>query len=191
MTTLYLAVEGATEPTEEEIRIEHRRAKVAHLYGRCVTPAEIAEQLGVSRSTVSKDLNVIREEWRRQLASSVEERLGDEIARLDAIEREAWEQWDRSKLDAESVTTGDSGECRTVKKQSGNPAYLDLIRKTIETRAKLTGLIHRQDQPGADATPYKPQTRDELLTTAWKLIRDKLDLNPALLIPAPSTGPPQ
>ncbi len=69
-----------------------------------------------------------------------------EIAMLDEVEREAWEQWHRSTEDAETVTaSGGDGKKKsaiTTKRegQSGNPALLEKIIKCSERRSKLLGL---------------------------------------------------
>ena len=67
-----------------------------------------------------------------------------ELAKLDEVEREAWEQWHRSTQDAETRTTSQTKDGPVItdkaEGQSGNPALLDKIIKCSERRAKLLGL---------------------------------------------------
>ena len=54
--------------------IVNRRRQVAELYlTGAITEAGIAEQLGVSQQTVSRDLTVIKEEWRTEYRETIEQ----------------------------------------------------------------------------------------------------------------------
>ena len=161
-----------------------RRVKVAHLYGRGMPASEIAATLDLSPRMVASDIVFIRRRWREMAAANVDQLIADQLSKYNAIEREAWEQWDRSKEDAETVTSSDTnGETRTSKGQSGNPAYLDIIRKTGESRSKLLGIERKQPTNQTNIQINLPQSRDDLLTEAARLLRDRLDLDPSALLP--------
>lgn len=164
-----------------------RRVKVAHLYGRGLPASEIAEQLGLSPRMVASDIVVIRRQWREKVAANVDSLIAEQLSRYNAIEREAWEMWDKSKLDAESVTDSDEGgRSTTVKGQSGNPAYLDIIRKTGESRSKLLGIERKTPSSQTNIQINNaPLSRDELLAQARHLLATKLDLNPDAILPPP------
>lgn len=164
-----------------------RRVKVSHLYGRGLPASEIAEQLGLSPRMVASDIVVIRRQWREKAAANVDSLIAEQLSRYNAIEREAWEMWDRSKEDAESVTDSDEGgRSTTTKGQSGNPAYLDIIRKTGESRSKLLGIERKAPSSQTNIQiNTAPLSRDELLAQARHLLATKLDLNPDAILPPP------
>lgn len=173
-----------TEVERQENLVAARRVKVAQLWSRRLSLEEIGEKIGVSTSTVFRDLKFIRSQWSAAAVENLEERAAEEITRLNALESEAWEQWDRSKEDAETITSSDAnGETRTRKGQSGDPAYIEAIRKIIETRAKFLGLIRPPAPSQTNIQINLPQSRDDLLTEAARLLRDRLDLDPSALLP--------
>jgi DNA-binding transcriptional regulator LsrR (DeoR family) len=84
--------------SEEEaagIEIEDRRAKVIALYSKGLNQAEIAEKLAVNQSTVSRDL----QEMRKQSRKEIEKRVLDDVlfefyrwaAGMDEVTKKAWE----------------------------------------------------------------------------------------------------
>lgn len=125
-----------------------RRNRVASLYLRGHTQAEIAEQVGVDRSTVSRDLEWVRGEWLDSAIRDFDEHRAKELARIDETERQAWIGWERSLKDREVQTrergTGTQGPIdkrkRTREGQSGNPAFLATVLACVEKRCKLLGL---------------------------------------------------
>ncbi|MCV6603931.1 MAG: hypothetical protein OIF34_01400, partial [Porticoccaceae bacterium] len=72
----------------------------------------------------------------------------EQLAKLDELERKAWEQWSRSCQDAEKATTEDRQATRfpgtntktEVTPQTGDPRYLNTILGVIERRSRLFGL---------------------------------------------------
>src|SRR5690606_7203600 len=58
---------------------------------------EIAEEVGVTQGTVSKDLEAIRQAWAESPLIDFNEAVNRELERLDTYEAELWEAWERSK----------------------------------------------------------------------------------------------
>ncbi len=79
-----------------EVGKEARQVKVAALYCRGYTQHEIGVQLGLSQAQVSKDLGAVRAEWLESRKASFDERTAVELAKIDHIEKVAWEAWERS-----------------------------------------------------------------------------------------------
>jgi hypothetical protein len=79
----------AQEPTAA---VEERRTKLARLMRTLDRPtlANLADQLGISVSTVRKDMRAIREQWREDRLRDWNERVEEELAKLDLAEQEAW-----------------------------------------------------------------------------------------------------
>lgn len=125
--------------------MDERRAKVAELYVRGHSMAEIATVCGVHKCTIVRDVREIRKEWREQYADTYQRYTIEQIRKIDAVEKEAWEAWQASKQDAVTISRkepadGDIETTTTVKGQTGDPRYLETILRAIERRSKLLGL---------------------------------------------------
>lgn len=73
--------------TSKQDEITARRNQVATLRLAHLTQAEIAARVGVSVGTVNADLKAIREAWQERSRTSIEEWVGEELAKLDRLER--------------------------------------------------------------------------------------------------------
>lgn len=134
---------------QSRVAIAHRRQEASRLYLEGKTQLEIAEQLGVNQSVISRDLQFLRSLWRRVAVENVEEVMSQKLAELARIKRESWEQWHRSKLDATTLTVetveGKEGEPREVKRmqkkgQCGDSRYVDTILRCVIKECELLGL---------------------------------------------------
>lgn len=129
---------------QEEIQIQHRRQQVAEKYLQGRTQAEIARQLSVSQATVSSDLKAIRRVWRDSQIRDFDEAVELELQKLQLLEREAWEGWQRSQqpLELTRVVQGEGGKKaeKTVRGQHGDPRFLELVHRASVGRRALLGL---------------------------------------------------
>jgi len=150
------------------MRTIHRRKRVAELMltGQ-YKQEEIAAMLGVVLRTVCRDVSEIKKEWRAATAETMEVLKAKELARLDAVEREAWVQWERSRvrivdgreeggIDRVQVTEKSAvppaadgtapaampviERTRTTERLLPDPRYLERVTKCIELRAKILGI---------------------------------------------------
>jgi Trp operon repressor len=71
----------------EDDAFAERRQKVAALRLMHWTQREIAAELGVSASTINRDLIRIRDEWAERRTQSYQEWVAEELAKIDLIER--------------------------------------------------------------------------------------------------------
>lgn len=141
-----------------------RRQQAASLWLRGVPQTQIATQLGVSSQTIARDLRVIRQEWVQTRVTDWEMAREIELRKLDALEREAWEAWDRSQRHAEtnkvSGSGADLGEKRRGEKishsRTGDAKYLDVVARCIDRRCALLGI---NSLPGTNA-PIVVQTAE-------------------------------
>lgn len=130
---------------------EHHRLVISQRVLQGYTPAEIGRELGVTRQQVAYDLKIVEKRWREAALRDFDEARGVELAKIDALEHEYWQAWERSKkpktqstqrtapsklgADDMRVTAGIRTEER-----DGDPRFLDGVFKCIERRIKLYGL---------------------------------------------------
>lgn len=127
------------------IEISNRRRVVAEMYLRGVLQANIAIELGVNQSTISRDLKALQKEWLNSALVNIDEAKGKELAKIDNLEREYWDAWKRSQENAETrtTTTGPAGTATEVFKeegQTGDPRYLEGVYRCINKRCEILGL---------------------------------------------------
>lgn len=172
-----------------ELSSAERQHEVARLYLQGVVQAQIAKRLGLSQPTVSNDLKAIRTYWLESAIIDLDKRKSMELAKIDEVERNAWEQWEASKKDAREIerqVTGEGeggklnlGEGKTkLKGQTGNPKYLEIVLSCIDRRAKMFGLdapikFAETDSDGRDLAPDERSAR--LLVAVQALIGGGLE----------------
>ena len=147
---------------------EAQRTRIAGLYLEGRTQAEIAAVVGLSQQQISRDLKAIRKEWKNARIRDYNLAQEEQLQRVDKIERNAWDEWARSKQAAESETqktTGDGIEVsRTVKGQCGDPRYLDIALKCVDRRCRILGLeTPTRTTIEADIAVLSPAERQRLL----------------------------
>jgi predicted transcriptional regulator len=161
--------------TSKKQQIVNRRRFVAEAYLNGKTQAVIAEELGVTQATVSLDLKAIQEEWTRSTLIDFNEQKGAQLAKIDEIERAAWEGWNRSvkaavtktkervlavpppKDDDQSAPSRKKGvvplvpvkvtENKKLVGQAGDPRFLERVSWCVEQRSKLLGLYPKEEKP--------------------------------------------
>jgi hypothetical protein len=140
------------QASSEAARFEERRKHVMNKYLEGSLMGVIARELGVSISTVSRDITAVRDIWREDMAEEYAILKDRELARLDRVELAAWEGWQRSMRDEvvmtermQPVGTGDEkaavgGQVIQTREQAGNPAFLSVLHQCISQRCKILGL---------------------------------------------------
>ena len=130
------------------LAIQERRKRVAAAYLRGLPQHVIAANEGVAQPQISNDLKIVREQWRASAVMDFNTRQAQELAKIDQIEATAWEAWERSCKDAETlhVRTESAGETaktvqeKTVRGQAGDSRFLERIGWCVEQRCKILGL---------------------------------------------------
>lgn len=133
-------------PRTEETEIAERRALVSRLYLQGWTQLAIADEVDVDQSTVSRDLDALRQEWRQNAAIDFGEIQARTLASIDLMEAEAWKGWESSRRDREIKTaensTGRDPKTKTGMRregQSGDEGYLRTIQWCLEKRMQILG----------------------------------------------------
>ena len=121
------------------------RRKIADLYLQGRLQADIAAELEINQSTVSRDLKALHKEWLAAALVDFGAVKAQELAKIDRLEREYWRAWERSCKDAETVVKkqkedGGKEMQQTLKGQAGDPRFLDGVQWCIERRCKILGV---------------------------------------------------
>jgi hypothetical protein len=137
---------------QETLQILSRRNKVAAMVLRGESnQLAICKALGMDpsqRSTISRDIKAVKDEWKASAVRAFDEAVGVELAKLDEVEKEAWAAWERSKADRTSSRTNrrTAGERQTdeaeqkTEKRDGEARWLEVVLGCVERRCKLLGL---------------------------------------------------
>jgi transcriptional regulator with XRE-family HTH domain len=126
------------------VAVQARRVKVSEMYLAGRTQSEIASSLGVTQQQISKDLQKIQLAWRTRMGANFGEKAAQEIAKLDARERECLEAFFRSVGRHTTVThrrTRD-GEETTEKSErlAGDPRFQLLAIECCKKHCDILGL---------------------------------------------------
>lgn len=132
------------KPARSAAQIARDRVIIARMYLQQSTQMEIAQKLELDQATISRDLQDIQEEWRKSTLIDMNEAKQRELARIDQLEREAWDAWQRSIGEKVEKTKKikEDGTDETVRTydEAGDPRYLSVIAECIEKRMKILGL---------------------------------------------------
>lgn len=130
---------------------ENNRTYIAEQMVKGRGASSIAKELGVSTSQVLYDLKIVEKRWRESSIRDFDEARALELAKIDQLEREYWEAWERSKAPKQSTSqrtapsSSKSGDLKVTaelktEERDGDSRFLDGVFKCIERRIKLFGL---------------------------------------------------
>lgn len=89
---------------------------------------------------VYKDLKQLLINWKREHEENIDLYITKELSKLDKIEVELWDAWERSKKRIVSKIRQSGLKTERSETFAGNPRYLDLVLSVQQRRAKLLGL---------------------------------------------------
>jgi hypothetical protein len=135
--------------TVKATKASERRPQVAAMYLEGKYQTDIATHFGVNQSTISRDLEAMRQQWQEQALLHFDEIKARELARIDRLEREYWQAWERSQENEETVKqvgTIQDGKLKngraekTTRGQVGDATHLRGVQWCIEQRLKIFGV---------------------------------------------------
>lgn len=134
----------ATGKHRSKSQIARDRRRIADLYLQGWLQVDIAEEVGLSNATISRDLKVLQSEWLESALVDTDKARVQELAKTDRLEREYYRGWVRSQEDAVTVRERVSGDgepevTTTRKGQTGDARFLDGVHKCVERRCKILG----------------------------------------------------
>lgn len=150
-------------------------SRIAPLYIQGKNYREIAEILGLTIKQVSVDITTIKEDWRKTYIEDFNEYRKRELLKVDLIEAEAWEAWEKSKkgrtskvkMAEDSQQFGSRRSATEEHSEShGDVQYLQIVHTCVHTRAKLLGMY--------GAAPVNNPEADSVENDANKFSRDEV-----------------
>lgn len=176
-------------PKREKIERERDLIDVAQLYLEGWTQQAIADYVSekyypgtdpLTQQQIGYDIKVLIKRWQKSQALNIDEAKSRELARIDKLEREYWQAWERSCEDAETVrqegkpkTKDDKPDkvVHTRKGQVGDPRFLQGVQWCIMQRCKILGIEAptKQEISGAGGGPIK--TEDATFTDEDRINR--------------------
>lgn len=140
---------------------------IERLYIRGLSQDRIAEEISgvrgytLSRRQVRYDLDEILIEWGEAMKVERRSHIVAQLQKLDRMEAECWEEWDRSKLNTEKLQSkrSESGDetrnevMKTTEGRTGNTKYMEQLLGIIDRRIKLLALVPTQPYPFQDQVP--------------------------------------
>lgn len=172
-----------------EAQQERDRREISRLYLQGMYQTDIAAKLGLSQPTVSRDIQVLIDEWKIERVYDINEAKARELAKVDNLELEYWDAWRRSQENAEKETKKAvkpvKGVARqeiqkTSEGQTGDPRFLAGIQWCIERRCLILGVDAPKKIAPTDPSgnkPYQPETMSpsEILARADALRKQVKD----------------
>lgn len=136
------------ERKRTDVQRENDYQIIADLYLRGHRQSEIAQQLELHQTQISYDLRIIQKRWRESSIINFNEAKQRELARIDALEREAWQAFERSKAEhkrtRQSKRTGGETESSDAfierEDRDGDPRFMEIILKCIVQRSNILGI---------------------------------------------------
>lgn len=123
----------------------------------------------VSFQQVYNDIKAAMIDWKKENIKLVDDYVYLELKKLDKIEVELWDSWERSKTGKRKTEivggtlidgniSGGQLNKRQLETANGDPRYLDLLLKVQERRAKLLGYnaplkVNLCNEPQAEENP--------------------------------------
>lgn len=171
-------------PKTDHIEAESRREKVAFMYRRGMTQADIGKELKINQGNVSRDLKQIRAEWLESRVSDFDAAKEIELQKIDEVERQAWAGWERSVGTIERRTkrkkdAGDKSESEATiveTDQAGDDRFLQTVLKCIERRCKILGLDAPEKHAETDSKGNDLDRIERINSLAGRLLEQRQNM---------------
>ena|SRR5215467_8301813 len=136
----------------QSYHVHQRRQEVAALYLSGKYQSEIAQVIGISQQQVSHDLLAVQRAWLASSLRDFDAVKAQELAKLDAAEREYWAAWHRSCQPREVTLTKriagkDPRDEASIRRETpaGDVRFLDGVLRCIHQRCALLGVATAAD----------------------------------------------
>ena len=162
----------STNPKRKRTNLEKAfdTARLADMYLKGRSQKEMTEELSISRTTVQKALAELQKTLQSQALFDFNAAKATQLAKVDHLEKVAWEGYHLSQQGKSSTTEMNTGNTNfTSKTNSFSPAgdtkWLDKIQWCIDQRCKILGL-HAPKAAVIHQTIEEKKTLDDMSTEA-------------------------
>lgn len=148
-------------PKRNETELLLDRVAITDMLLRNMSLRSIAAELNkrnegryeITFTQVYYDVKKLQAEWHQEAQDLIEQGIVREIKKLDKIEAECWEAWEKSKkgkrstimeggfVDQEGKETAGNIVNRKFDSNSGDVKYLEMIERCIVRRSELLGVM--------------------------------------------------
>lgn len=153
-----------------KLQREQDRSTVARMMLQGKTQVEISNFLEIDQSTVSRDIQAIRQEWKASSLRDFDEARGHQLAELELVKSELWQAWEESKTvqettsvekvgllgegeDSKGIASGRIKQLTRQQTKPGDISYMSGIVTAIREQSKLLGLYPQAPMPRPDSQP--------------------------------------
>jgi predicted transcriptional regulator len=158
---------GRMQQMSTKMQVEWRRKQVFEMSSKGQSQTEIARTLQISESTISRDLDYLRQQAKTNIKKYIDERLPEEYEKclvgLNAITREAWDtaqstEDKREKIHALSLAK----ECYSMKLDLlTNATVVDDAIRFVSSNKSKDNLRSSDDNDEVDKEKSKEPDYDE------------------------------
>jgi DNA-binding CsgD family transcriptional regulator len=183
-TTVVHIVSAGRRRAKVDAAVSLRRRQVTALWRAGLrNQVDIARQLGVNQSTVSRDLAALKDEWRTAAAADVAIEKGLELARLDNLHRAIWPaaiSGDPKAIDAalaimgKALQTAGSGCSDEVEHHHGHDRHGEAADRRGPQRPRFTHLYGGAARLGTQVVQRPRQVERVMVQTTKKLTQETL-----------------
>jgi len=187
---------GGRPPGHVAATTTDRRRKVARLLASRggMTGREVAEELGISESTASRDIAAVKKIWRDEMIEDVDLMVARDLAELGMVKNEAWAVYAASlEVGDEVVTVAETKDgtftTETVSNPKANLHALKLVQSCIEKKRKILGLDKEEGVGGKPKlVSFTVKIGDRVLVSEASTIEPEDDIVDAEVVELDSTG---
>jgi len=130
----------ARPTNEQRILIARRRTRVLAMRIEHIPYEDIAAELGVSEEVARQDYKRAREQATAELRATVSEHRATEIAKIDALEREAWRVLKARHITVQQGRVVRDDDGATIEDDAPVLQAIDRLERLMKRRAALLGL---------------------------------------------------
>ena len=131
-------------PKRSKEQIEADYPRIAEWYVKGWSQYRMGQELGISKQSVNHQLKNLIKRWREDTALKIDDHKARELAKLNHVEKEYWEAWDKSKEASRTAKqrTDARGETKEIiqTEEVGDPRYLQGVMGCIDRRCKILGV---------------------------------------------------
>jgi len=162
----------STNPKRKRTSLEKAfdSARLADMYLKGRSQREMIDTLSISRNTVQKALKELQQTWQSQALFDFNAAKAMQLAKVDHLEKVAWEGYHLSQQGKTSTTEMSTGrtsftsETKSVS-LAGDSKWLDKVQWCIDQRCKILGL-HAPKAAIIHQTIEEKKSLDDMSTAA-------------------------